>query len=71
LSEEYAPGFGHSNLFNTIRFAEAFPGRRIVHALNEQLSWTHLRQIIYLEDPTQREFYTQMYRMERGSTPGR
>lgn len=32
------------------------------------MSWTHLRQIIYLEDPLQREFYTQMCRIERWST---
>ena len=68
MSEEYGPGAGHTNLFKTIRFAEAFPDRRIVHALSEQLSWTHLRKIIYLEDPTRREFYTQIYRIERRRT---
>jgi hypothetical protein len=68
LSEEYGPGFGRTNLFHMIRFAETFPDRRIVLALSEQLSWTHLRQIIYLDDPLQREFYTQMCRIERWST---
>jgi predicted nuclease of restriction endonuclease-like (RecB) superfamily len=68
LSEEYGPGFGRTNLFYMIRFAETFPDSRIVHALSEQLSWTHLRQIIYLDDPLQREFYTQMCRIERWST---
>jgi predicted nuclease of restriction endonuclease-like (RecB) superfamily len=68
LSEEYGPGFGRTNLFYMIRFAETFPDSRIVHALSEQLSWTHLRQIIYLDDPLQREFYAQMCRIERWST---
>jgi predicted nuclease of restriction endonuclease-like (RecB) superfamily len=68
LSEEYGPGFGRTNLFYMIRFAETFPYSRIVHALSEQLSWTHLRQIIYLDDPLQREFYAQMCRIERWST---
>jgi predicted nuclease of restriction endonuclease-like (RecB) superfamily len=68
LSEEYGPGFGRTNLFYMIRFAETFPDSRIVHALSEQLSWTHLRQIIYLDDPLQRDFYTQMCRIERWST---
>jgi predicted nuclease of restriction endonuclease-like (RecB) superfamily len=68
LSEDYGSGFGRTNLFYMIRCAEVFPDRRIVHALSEQLSWTHLRQIIYLEDPLQREFYTQMCRIERWST---
>lgn len=68
LSEEYGRGFSRPNLFHMIRFAETFPDRKIVYALSRQLSWTHLRQIIYLDDPLQREFYTQMCRIERWST---
>jgi hypothetical protein len=36
-----------------IRFAETFPDKKIVYALRRQLSWTHLRQMIYLHDPLQ------------------
>jgi predicted nuclease of restriction endonuclease-like (RecB) superfamily len=43
-------------------------GKEIVHALSGQLSWTHLRQIIYLKEPLQREFYAEMCRVERWST---
>jgi predicted nuclease of restriction endonuclease-like (RecB) superfamily len=68
LSEEYGRGFSRPNLFHMIRFAEGFPDRKIVYALSRQFSWTHLRQIIYLEDPLQREFYTQMCRIEGWST---
>ena len=68
LNEAYGRGFSRANLFHMIRFAEAFPDRKIVYALNRQLSWTHVRQIIYLEEPLQREFYTQMCRIERWST---
>ena len=68
LSEEYGRGFSRPNLFHMIRFAETFPDRKIVYSLSRQLSWTHLRQIIYLDDPLQREFYTQMCRIERWST---
>jgi hypothetical protein len=41
LSEDYGSGFGRTNPFYMIRFAEVFPDSRIVHALSEQLSWTH------------------------------
>jgi predicted nuclease of restriction endonuclease-like (RecB) superfamily len=68
LSGDYGRGFSRPNLFHMVRFAETFPNRPIVYALSRQLSWTHLRQIIYLDDPLQREFYTQMCRMERWST---
>ena len=68
FTAEFGAGFTRTNLFNMIRFAEVFPGARIVHALSGQLTWTHIRQIIYLEDPLQREFYAEMCRLERWST---
>jgi predicted nuclease of restriction endonuclease-like (RecB) superfamily len=44
-------------------------GEQIVDALSRQLSWTQLRQIFYLDNPTQREFYAHMCRAEPLSTP--
>lgn len=68
LMQEYGGGFSRRNLFNMIRFAEVFPDLKIVHALSALLSWTHLRQIIYLDDSLKREFYSEMCRVERWST---
>ncbi|OGL39671.1 MAG: hypothetical protein A3C43_03295 [Candidatus Schekmanbacteria bacterium RIFCSPHIGHO2_02_FULL_38_11] len=68
LSTDYGKGFTARNLFSMIRFAEVFSDRQIVHALSAQLSWTHLREIIYLEDFLKRDFYTEMCRVERWST---
>ena len=68
LSDEFGRGFTRSNLFNMVRFAEVFPDLAIVHALRAQLSWTHLRRIIYLDDPLQRDFYAEMCRLERWNT---
>jgi len=68
LSEEFGRGFTARNLFNMVRFAETFPDKPIVHALSAQLSWTHLRRIIYLDDPLKRDFYAEMCRMERWNT---
>ncbi len=68
LTTEYGHGFTRTNLFNMIRFADVFPDREIVHALSGQLSWTHFREIIYLEDHLKRDFYAEMCRIERWST---
>lgn len=68
LSDEYGRGFNKRNLHYMVRFAEAFPDRDIVHALRAQLSWTHLREIIALDDPLQRQFYIELCRLERWST---
>lgn len=64
---EYGRGFTRTNLFNMIRFADVFPDKEIVHALSGQLSWTHFREIIYLEY-LKRDFYAEMCRIERWST---
>ncbi len=68
LIMDYGAGFSRRNLFNMIRFAEAFPDERIVHALRAQLSWTHFKAIIYMDDPLKRDFYAEMCRIERWST---
>jgi predicted nuclease of restriction endonuclease-like (RecB) superfamily len=68
LTAEFGRGFGARSLFRMVRFAEVFPDIRIVSALRTQLGWTHLRQIIALDDPLKREFYAEMCRMERWST---
>ena len=54
--------------FNMVRFAEVFSDARSVPALCAQLSWTHLRRVIYLDDPLEREFYVEMCRIERWNT---
>lgn len=68
LTERFGTGFTRSNLFHMVRFAEVFPGREIVYALSRQLSWTHFRTLMYISDPLQRQFYTEMCRLERWSS---
>ena len=49
-------------------FAEVYPDAEIVTALRSQLSWTHLRELVTLEDPLKRQFYVELCRLERWST---
>ncbi|OGP70492.1 MAG: hypothetical protein A2W09_07865 [Deltaproteobacteria bacterium RBG_16_50_11] len=68
LAAEFGTGFSGKNLWHMIRFAEVFPEEEIVSALRRELSWTHFKQIIYLDDPLKRDFYAEMCRLERWST---
>ena len=68
LSAEYGRGFGKRSLYRMIRFAEVFPDPEIVTALRSQLSWTHIRELIALDDPLQRRFYVELCRLEGWST---
>lgn len=67
LGSEFGAGFSRTNLFHMLRFAETFPDLQIVQPLAGQLGWTHVTQLIYVEDPLAREFYTRMCIMERWS----
>ncbi len=65
---EHGHGFDRRNLFHMVRFAEVFPDEQIVYALRTQLTWTHFRELIAIEDPLKRKFYAEMCRLERWST---
>jgi predicted nuclease of restriction endonuclease-like (RecB) superfamily len=68
LTAEFGNGFSQANLFHMARFAEVFPDVNIIQALSVKLSWTHLRRIIYLDDPLKRDFYAEMCRIEQWNT---
>jgi predicted nuclease of restriction endonuclease-like (RecB) superfamily len=68
LTVEYGRGFDRRNLFHMVRFAEVFPNDEIVYALRTQLSWTHFRELIAIDDSLKRDFYAEMCRVERWST---
>jgi len=68
LTLEYGRGFSEKSLWHMLRFAEVFPDELIVSALRRELSWTHFKEIIYLDDPLKRDFYAEMCRLERWST---
>lgn len=68
LEAEHGRGFSAKNLRHMLRFAEVFEVEDIVYALSRQLSWTHFRSLIYIDDPLKREFYLEMSRREGWST---
>jgi len=68
LSGEYGRGWSKRQLHYCVQFTESFPDIEIVHALRAQLSWTHLRQLVVLDDPLKRNFYVEMCRLEGWST---
>ncbi|HVH99821.1 MAG TPA: PDDEXK nuclease domain-containing protein [Enhygromyxa sp.] len=68
LSAEFGRGFGARNLYHMMRFAEVFPESEILYAVRTELTWTHIRALLAIEDPLKRQFYTELCRLERWST---
>lgn len=67
LTSLYGSGFTKRNLHNFIKFNELYPDIQIVHTLCAQLSWSHIREIIYIEEDLKRMFYTEICLHERWS----
>ncbi len=64
LVSEFGRGFADKNLRRMMQFAEEFPDEEIVATLSRQLSWSHLKELLPLDRPHQREFYAEMCRIE-------
>jgi predicted nuclease of restriction endonuclease-like (RecB) superfamily len=67
LTEQYGKGWGEKHLRHCLRFAETFPNVEIVYTLCRELNWSHLRLLMHIDDPLEREFYIEMAKLERWS----
>lgn len=68
LQTEYGSGWSKRHLLYCIKFVEVFPEIEIVNALRSQLSWTHFRIILSVDDELKRNFYIEMCKIEKWST---
>jgi len=68
LTNEYVKGYTKRNLENMVKFAQVFPDVKIVHSLSAKLTWTHFKQLIYIEDKLKRDFYIGMIKLDNWST---
>ena len=64
---EYGKGWSERQLRYCLRVAEIFPDEEILHTLCSQLSWSHLRQLIFIDEPLKRDFYIEICRLEHWS----
>ncbi|MES2264079.1 MAG: PDDEXK nuclease domain-containing protein [Pseudomonadota bacterium] len=68
LAVEYGKGWSEKQLRHCLRVAEIFPDEAILSALRRELSWTHIKALIYVEDALKRDFYIELCRIERWSS---
>lgn len=67
LTEEYGKGWSEQQLRQCMRCAEIFPDRQILYTLCIQLSWSHIRAIMFMDNPLKREFYFEVSKLEHWS----
>jgi len=68
LTAAYGRGWSEKQLRHCMRAAEVFPDEGILAALRRELSWTHLKTLMYIDDPLKRDYYIELCRLERWSS---
>lgn len=68
LTATYGRGWSEKQLWHCVRAAEVFPDEGILSALRRELSWTHLKTLMYIDDPLKRDYYIELCRLERWSS---
>ncbi|MFV0555342.1 MAG: YhcG family protein [Mangrovibacterium sp.] len=68
MTLHFGKGWNDRKLFHCIRAAYTFSENEIVYAVRTQLSWTHLRTLMSIEDSLKRTFYMEMTRIEHWNT---
>ena len=64
LTQRYGKGFSVQSLWHMIKFYETYPILSAVQREFKGLSWTHIKEIIYLGDDLKRQFYAVLCQKE-------
>ena len=68
LTDRYGNGWSDRSLLHCIRAAYTFSENEIRYAVSTQFSWTHIRSLMFIEDPLARQFFMEMCRIEHWDT---
>ena len=68
LIHRYGNGWSEKKLRHCLRAAYTFSEEDIVSATQRQLTWTHLKTLMYIKDPLARQFYLLMADIEHWDT---
>ena len=66
LTEEFGQGYSYSSLTRMMKFAQYFTFKNIA-TLSQQLSWSHFKELLPMEDNLKIEFYAQMSALDKWS----
>jgi predicted nuclease of restriction endonuclease-like (RecB) superfamily len=64
LTQAYGRGWSEKQLRHCLHFADTFPNEQIVSTLRRELSWTHIKTLMYIDDSLKREFYIEIAKLE-------
>ena len=68
LASTYGRGWSAQQLRHCCHLARAFAHDEIFSALRRELSWTHIKALMYIDDPLKRGFYIEMCKLNGWSS---
>jgi hypothetical protein len=67
LTVDFGKGWSEQQLRHCMRLSEIFVDEQILSTVRRELSWSHLKTLIYIEAPLKRDFYLEICRLEHWS----
>ena len=67
LTTDLGKGWSEQQLRHCVRLADTFPDDQILSTVRRELTWSHLKSLIYIDEPLKRDFYIEICRVERWS----
>lgn len=67
LTLEYGRGWSEKQLHHCLYTVETFPDEKAFSTLCQELSWSHLKELIYIKEPLKRDFYIEICKLEHWS----
>jgi len=67
LTDTYGKGLDTTSISRMRKFAQLYSDQKKVATLSQQLTWSHIIELIALEDSIKRNFYTEMARIDNWS----
>ena len=67
LTTEFGKGWSAQQIRHCLRLAEVFSDDQILSTVRRELTWSHIKALIYIDDPLKRDFYIEICRIEHWS----
>ena len=67
LTREYGRGWSAKQLHHCLYAVEIFHDEKIFSELCKELSWSHIKELIYIKEPIKRDFYIEICKLEHWS----
>lgn len=68
LTQTYGKGWSEKQLRHCLHFAGTFADEQILSTLRRELSWTHIKTLMYIDEPLKRDFYIEICCLEGWSS---